>query len=396
MNARLPIPTSDDFWLIERDGRTLITPSKTKFDWSVDERALRSVIVDSTSGEVLSVSFDKFFNYGEEALAGDHMRLLRDALADPNAPVRFTEKLDGSTCVRSVIDGKVIFRTRGTHDGGDFGPHMQAVAEAKYPVLLDPDFMPDHSMLFEFVSANPEFRIVIRYDEDDLVLLAVRQHADLRLYDWEELEVLAGAYSLNLVKLVELPSDVHGLVSAVRDWQGSEGVVVRVPDEHGVPDQVYMKVKSAAYLLLHRMRTQLSAKGVREMCEIEDVQSLDDFKAIVLAQGADWELLVDTEPLVEAYLASQAATRERLAQLADDVERLRPSLTGDEREQRKQFAVGFATKLEDSIETPVAFHLYNGNERAAFLALRSRRLDRDFAELEASERGRTALAEADA
>lgn len=386
MNVRLARPQTDGFWVNEHDGRILIVPTKMKFHWSFEEREYRSLMLSSETGEVLSIGFPKFFNYGEEGQAEDHMRLVETALADPSAPVRVTAKFDGTLAIRSVIDGEVVLRTRGTVDGGDFAPHLHAVAKEKYPVLLDPAFMPQHSLLFEYVSRQEPFRIVLRYEEDDLVLLSGRDHRDLSMLEWDELEALSREHNLRLVDLVEVPSELDALLASVRSSSGVEGVVLRVPDRSGKPDQVYMKVKSASYVLLHRMRTELSARGVRDVCEASNVDSVEEFKELVVGQGGDWELLSSTRPLVEAYLDSQAATRARLDQLKTEIAGVRAGLTGDHRAQRKQFSIGYAASLNDPAERAVAFLLYNGMEREAFEHLRERRLNRDFASLISAER----------
>ena len=46
-------------------GYALVHPSRGKWDWEPDELGLRSIILETSSGRVVSTGWPKFFNQGE-------------------------------------------------------------------------------------------------------------------------------------------------------------------------------------------------------------------------------------------------------------------------------------------------------------------------------------------
>lgn len=382
MNARLLPPARLDrdlFSVTDRDGLSLVTPSKRNTDlmnvsaWDGVSPWLRSAVLDSDTGEVRSVGFQKFWNLGQQP--GDEDRLTR-LLGRDDVRILFTEKLDGSLAIRSVIDGQVTFRTRGTFDGGDHGPAIRSVAAARYPVLLDPAFEPDHSLLFEFV--HPAYRIVIAYEQPDLILLGRVDHRDLSHTTYPNLVAFAAEHGLRAVGCHELPRDVAGLLDAVGQWEGAEGVVVRVEQlpvsdtNCGAGGVWLVKVKSADYLIRHRLRFNLTARTVRAMCEARKVTTPARFERALADIGGDWEMAEQAGPLVDAFIAAWQEAAEHFRALRGDVLIWKAHVP-----TRKDFAVEYANSLP-SVDKGPAFLLYDGRNRLAWQKVLAGVLDRAF------------------
>jgi hypothetical protein len=375
-NIHMTIPDeARGFRCLEREGLTLIAPKKAgkmmRSDWPLEDRPYRSMIVRSDSGEVVSVGLPKFFNYGEDP---DETTALHQALASEQS-VWFGEKMDGSLAIRSVIDGEVVFRTRATFDGGEHGVAMRRVAAAKYPVLLDPHFAADQSLHFEFVS--PNFRVVIRYPEDDLILVGATSHHDLRLAELNELRMLADNHGLQLVPVVELPKDPDELLAVIYDWEGKEGVVARCNQ-----GQTLVKMKAADYLARHRLRFSLTTRAVREICLQRNVTSITDFEAYLTEQGADWELVEDARPLIERFISGRHQARAEFAALEAEV-----GAKTIEFPDRKDFAVNYATKLAGA-RSGAAFALLSGQRDRAYTLVETEVLDQAFADMDARDTAR--------
>jgi len=291
-----------DFKIATQDGLTLVCPKKNLWDWEEDEKWLRSVVVDN-NGFVVSCSWKKFGNYGEfvtDTSSLDH------ALAS-NRPVIFSHKEDGSLAIRSIIDGRVIFRTRGTMFGGEatddepsFGERFKLVATQKYPKLLDNTWLTDRSLLFEYVA--PSNTIVVRYKSEDLIFLGFVMHNDLRIGEWEELEEVADVGNLNLVRLHELPSDPIKLIEEVKVWK-DEGVVVRCEDQKGNPDQNFVKIKSAHYLANHRMKFSMRYPTIVEFVESANIKNESQLVTELQACDYDWEIIESAKEFYEQYLS---------------------------------------------------------------------------------------------
>lgn len=280
-------------------GLHLVCPKKNKWEWSADEKWLRSIVVNN-EGRVVSCSFPKFGNYGEFP---DDTRRLNQALADKGR-VLFSHKEDGSLCVRSVVNGEVILRTRGTLFGGDdmddgtpsFGSRFRKTAEEKYPILLDPTWYADDvTLLFEYVA--PDNRVVVGYKEPDLVFLGGVDHAGPKFYllDWPVVSSIAEQYGLNLVQVHELPDDPQLMLEEVRDWR-SEGIVARCAD-----GQVLVKVKSAYYLANHRMKFSMTYKTIVEFVKTAQVEDEKDLAEKLKSYDYDWEVVDEAKRLYARY-----------------------------------------------------------------------------------------------
>jgi hypothetical protein len=296
LSVRLDLSkVNKNFKRVEDNGYTLIIPKKNLWDWEEDEKFLRSVVVDK-DGYVVSCSWPKFGNYGEFS---KDTNILRDALNN-NEEVMFSQKEDGSLCIRSVIDGKVVMRTRGTLYGGkrgeddepSYGERFFKVASDKYPKLLDPNWMSDRSLLFEYVS--PSNLVVVKYKEEDLIFIGFVDHG-LHIGHWFELKSIAQEAKLNLVKLHTLPRNVNELLEEVKTWK-SEGVVVRCDQ-----NQVLVKVKSAHYLAQHRMRFSVNYKFMVEFIELSGVKSEDELVEELKACGYDFEIVETCLPFYHRY-----------------------------------------------------------------------------------------------
>lgn len=286
-----------EFKVVSQDGLHLVCPKKNKWDWSDDERLLRSIVVND-KGEVVSCGFPKFGNYGEFQ---DDTEALNQALAS-GAPVFFSHKEDGSLCIRSVINGKVVMRTRGTMFGGDdmedgtpsFGKRFRKVAEEKYPILLDPSYCCCESLLFEYVA--PTNTVVVRYRDDDLIFLGAMAHYQLTPFVWDTIQSMAGDRGFNLVELKKLPRDPVAMLEEIKDWR-TEGIVARCDGS-----KVMVKVKSAYYLANHRMKFSMNYKTIVEFIDTSGVRSEDELVKKLKEYDYDWEIIESAKELYAKYL----------------------------------------------------------------------------------------------
>jgi len=339
---------------MERDGLTLITPRKSKNQWKSGERWFRSMIV--ADGQVVSVGYPKFFNAEEHQAQAEREQLVR-LLQTGDGQAWAEHKMDGSLVIRSVIAGKVIFRTRGTFDGGEMGDVIRKTAE-KYPALLDPKVSADGSLLFEFVSSDPRYQVIIRSDVDDLIFLDHVDHTQLRLSDREAKEKIAEEYQLHLVDTHPI-AHLGRLSKEVGGWD-SEGVVVRF--DHG---QKLLKVKSRAYLQLHRLKNQMTIDSLQELCEREKIRKPQQFEKMLRKQGADWELLQGSREAVTAYCDALDTADADFERLNDQVDMACVRHPGD-----NSAVIAELNQTLDGAEREAALLLVDGREAGAAEKLR--------------------------
>lgn len=128
--------------------------------WDEVTLQCRGLIVDDQN-EVIARPFPKFFNDGEHD--GDRLPQL-----DLSAPVEVTDKLDGSLGILYPNEGEWAIATRGSFES-DQAKWATRHYEDEYADHFTPQ--PGYTYLFEIIyKAN---RIVVDYDFEDLVLLAV-------------------------------------------------------------------------------------------------------------------------------------------------------------------------------------------------------------------------------
>jgi hypothetical protein len=348
-----------DFRRISDQGLIFIHPKKNMWDWDPEERFLRSVVVDE-NGYVVSCGWPKFGNYGE--FLDDTEKLKSDL--ESGAVVRFSHKEDGSLLIRSVINGEVILRTRGTISGGERGEdNTESYKEKffrvaqKYPKILDKEWMTDRSLLFEYVA--PSNRVVIQYKEEDLIFLGFVDHL-LHIGSWNEVEKMAEEGQLNIVRLHNLPRDPMKLLEIIKIWK-DEGVVARCYN-----DQVFVKIKSAHYLAQHRMRFSINYKFMVEFIELSGIKTEEDLIRELKVCNYDYEIIETTLPFYHRYQKVVSYIDGIISEASQIVDTFSSDKT-DEAGRRKDFAL--IIKQKDECIRPFAFAMYD-NKLSRTAALR--------------------------
>lgn len=230
----------------------LVIPQHIGCDWNKDNLHFRSSVW-SAEGELISASFPKFFNWGEHP----EIQPLPTSLNDAVMP----EKLDGSTLIVSKYKGNFMVRTRGTIDAHKMEKNGDEVDMLLAKYFQIQEYRKDletwpFSMIFEWVS--PKNQIVLNYPEAEIYLVGCVNHgnevcAPYELWPQDLLDKLANVLFVPRPKYAKLPADTDEMIAEVESLQGMEGVVVYF--NHG---QSLLKLKSAWYLALHRMKSELS------------------------------------------------------------------------------------------------------------------------------------------
>lgn len=257
----------------------LVRPRKQMWDWRPGEEWLRSLLCRE-DGTVVSSGFPKFYNYGENPAADARTD---DALA--RGLVRFVEKVDGSLIIRTVVDGVIIWRTRGAHGLGEFEPGVMRVARGRYPALLDPSWDPEPgSWLFEYVDADAP--ICLRYERSDLRTLGFIRHTGAPQILGPAAAGLAWCGAPPPPRSFDLPRNIAELREAVGGRQ-DEGVVAWC----GLSGGYHLaKFKSRRYLLLHSIRSNLTERRALVYIASKGIVGENHLRASFEADGIDWEV----------------------------------------------------------------------------------------------------------
>ncbi len=223
----------------------LVQPIHIGAKWTPPTEIFRSSLWNS-QGELISASFKKFFNWAE------HPEFHKPPTSlTANGGCELMEKIDGSTLIVSRYKGQVIFRTRGTTDATkmDNGHEIEWLKD-KYPAISS---VPEGvSHIYEWVS--PENKIVLNYGEDpDVYLIAIIKHEDYSLVSQKQLDDCAALYGFKRPARYNFGS-VEEMLKSIEDLKGKEGLCVYYNNGQNI-----RKVKSAWYLALHRMKTELGS-----------------------------------------------------------------------------------------------------------------------------------------
>lgn len=226
----------------------LVIPQQIGCKWTQENKIFRSSLWNSR-GELISAGFPKFTNWGE----------LPEVFPVPTTLNGSTivEKLDGSLLIVSQWAEQFILRTRGTVDARklDNGAELQNLLFQEILVTLR------HyagscewpwSFLFEWTS--PKQRIVLNYgDKPNWHLVGVVNHSDYSLWPQDKLDELALDLKFKRPQHYDFPSFTE-LIAAVEQWVGREGVCI-----YSNKGQSIHKAKSAWYLALHHMKSELAS-----------------------------------------------------------------------------------------------------------------------------------------
>lgn len=293
----------------------LIGPTFTKHKWSSEDRHLRSLLLDA-SGHVISASLMKFHNYGE---CPDLDILTEESIR--NGTSIFSEKMDGSLLIRSVINGQVHFRTRGSHNlGYPFDTNIMNLVQTRYPRLLDPSLDTRYSVLFEYTG--PENQIVVKYDESTLTVLGLMDlSADPPEFvsSPETVKSLEETYGTPAVKFYDLNGSLKDIVEKIRNWKSAEGIVVwsYLPNGTILP----CKIKAAEYIRIHTFKYQMTEERFTQFCWMKNIETFDQLKESLFLIGLDFEVCSFLEPMFNSYIERLKFVREQVNQFLEIIKR---------------------------------------------------------------------------
>lgn len=227
----------------------LVTPALQGTQWTQANKHLRSSIW-SLDGELLSGSFPKFTNAGENP---EHFPM-PDSVAD----TIFVEKLDGSCGVFDWVNGQLSVRTRGTfsyetlENADDF-----RFCIARYPRIGE--WLKEHphvTLLTEVTTPNQ--RIVLDYGpEPDMVLIGGVVKDDYVLLPQSTLDHLAISLNMRRPRRFTFASISHAL-NDIKAWEGMEGCVMYHP-------LGLHKLKADSYLRRHRFKERVTVPNLLDL-----------------------------------------------------------------------------------------------------------------------------------
>jgi RNA ligase len=261
----------EEFLVMEKEGYTVIkyvVAFEETFLWDSNDpvgsairRECRGITFD-TEGNLICRKFHKFFNVGEK----EETQLNKINLYEPHIVL---EKLDGSCVIpQPSLDGFVLTTKSGVTDISQQAevfisdkPHYAKFIHSMFDGKLTP--------IFEWVSRKN--RIVVDYENDNLILTAIRNTEMGNYLPYFNMLDLAEHWNIPVVQAVDglAVQNIELFVKQIREWEDSEGVVLRFDTGHMV------KIKSDQYVLRHKTKDAINQeKNVISIILNDDVDDL--------------------------------------------------------------------------------------------------------------------------
>jgi RNA ligase len=240
----------EEFLVMEKEGYTVIKYAvafEDTFQWDSNDpvgsairRECRGIIFNQ-DGELISRPYAKFFNVGEKP----ETQLNKVNLYESHIVL---EKLDGSM-IRPIptVEGFNLATKAGVTDISQQAeefisdkPHYAKFIHSMFDGKLTP--------IFEWVSRKN--RIVVDYENDNLILTAIRNTEMGNYLPYFNMLDLAEHWNIPVVQAVDglAVQNIELFVKQIREWEDSEGVVLRFDTGHMV------KIKSDQYVLRHKTK----------------------------------------------------------------------------------------------------------------------------------------------
>jgi len=263
----------DEFIVAERDGFTVInynvgfedtfTIDPAQPELGIMRRECRGLIF-WPDGRVMSRPFHKFFNVGEREETQLH-----------NVDLTFMthtimEKMDGSMIRPMIVNGQLRLGTKmGVTDTSieaekvlDAMPNADEVCDFLEGLVYD-----GVTPLFEFVS--PDNRIVLKYEQPALVLLALRSNYDGVYMDYigRKGAKLKGMFP-TAPEYGSVDGSFEDYIARQREAEGREGDIIRFSNGH------MLKIKNDWYVRIHKVKDKI--RSDRHVLALLLANDLDD------------------------------------------------------------------------------------------------------------------------
>ena len=285
----------------------------------------RGLILELNTWDVVCYPFRRFFNYGEV----EEITMTFDFKSATGV-----EKIDGSLISSFYYNYKWYMSTRGKINNSVLIPLSNLTFKElfyettkKYDRFWD-SIDPAFTYTFELVS--PENRVVTRYSERELYLIAMREKISL----WELSDIQIREWSNRLrvpqPKLVDF-SSIHELIRLAKSLQALEEGFVAVDyskyDEDGISFK-RVKVKNPSYVAISHLKDS-AGKSIRSIIRLVLESNESEFLSY-FPEFSNYVFEVQSKYL--KYLTELNAEEKSIQELLD-------SLDPNSKEDAKKFAV---------------------------------------------------------
>ena len=330
-----------EFVVAEREGYTVVNyvvAMSDTFDMTGPDdlggamrREARGLIFDS-DGNIMSRPFHKFFNVNERAETQTHE-------IDMSQPHVIMEKMDGSMIRPILVDGYLRLATKmGVTNVAMEAEAWLAAQDSEYKEWLRAYMDNGYTPIFEWVS--PFNQIVLAYEIEDLVLLAIRDNVTGEYLDLAE-ELSEVRCPFNVVRSYgSMEGNILEYIDRQRGAEGREGDIITFANGHR------LKVKNDWYVRIHKTIDRITFD--RNIVDLIINEEVDD--VIPMLPTAQVERIRNFETRFwEAFRVKEdmlLADRDICSQLYED--------------DRKRIALEYVPTLPNKADASFIFRMLDG------------------------------------
>ena len=221
--------------------------------WTLDNLKYRSSVWRKSDGHPISLSYKKFFNWGEQSTLIPEPEDITGTLA--------VEKIDGSTLIASTYNNELILRTRGTVDATTLeNGHEIPYLIKSNPKAFDNNIVNggNHTVIFEWTS--PINKIVLDYGSKPLIFLTgIINHEDYTMLDQKQLDEYGKKWDVRRPIYYQF-DNIVSMIDNIKALKGQEGVCLYYNNQ-----QYIKKIKSLDYLAKHTFKSNLSVDSILDI-----------------------------------------------------------------------------------------------------------------------------------
>lgn len=293
----------------------------------------RGIEFDLNSGKIVTRKYHKFHNVNEkpEYMSGS---------IDWTQRHWVLEKVDGSMITPYLRkDGTIQYHTKmGRTQVSE--PVNTFVKDSKvlYDAFVQSCFLIGVTPMFEWCSRQQ--KIVVDYEEETLILTAMRYNVSGEYIEYDKMKYLASIYRIPCVKAydmsIENPND---FLKHIADMSDAEGVVVRFASGH------MCKVKADWYMKLHNSIDIV--KYEKNIVDIFVNDLMDDLRPTLITGTKE-----PMEKFEEDFQNNILESAKRLQAIVDENKLIH---------DKKSFALNVVPKM-DKMDAGLTFRIWGGDD----------------------------------
>ena len=259
----MKITQMDHFVHLKYDNRKMFN-----MKWNKYLLEARAVVIDYVNNETVMYPFDKFFELDEQP--GSRLSDVKKAMEISDVPIEVTEKIDGSLIVARFINGSILLSSSGALQGEHVDIAKTILSKNVELSRFISDYN-DYTVIMEMKNTiHPQ---LVKYNEDSLTIIGMRNMNNLHLLNRSEISNLAYKYNVTIASSYELSLDDMIEMMESPNSSHMEGYILKIGD-------LIVKMKTKNFILANRFMGD-SARNFNMLIEAFNENRIDAISTMI-------------------------------------------------------------------------------------------------------------------